>query len=176
MTLGGVIGGTSGLTVSGAGTTSILTLSGANTFTGGLNISNAELLNTPAASIPASDLIAISNGGVLYSNAVTQAYTNNISLNGSTLRSGGNKTTTFSGAVSLTGADNLSIDGGATLTVSGSIGGAGSLTILGGGTAILTGSNTFGSGTTVTAGTLNINGDAALGAVPLPNHESHLSR
>src|SRR5689334_5659198 len=53
---------------------------------------------------------------------------------------------------------------GFNLTNSGVISGStGALAKLGSGTMTLTGANTYGSGTTLNAGTLNINADAALG-------------
>ncbi len=55
---------------------------------------------------------------------------------------------------------------GKTLTVASAITGSGGLTAGGAGTVILTGTNTYSGGTYVSGGVLNINGDAALGAVP----------
>ncbi len=75
-------------------------------------------------------------------------------------------------AVPVTFFDNVSVsvNSGASLTVSGAVGdgGAGkSLTVSGAGTLILAGSNTYGGGTTLSAGQLNINNASALGTGPL---------
>ena len=71
----------------------------------------------------------------------------------------------------MTSSDSYSIGGAGNLTLSGSISlmsgisGAG-ITKSGSGTLSLAGSSSYDAGTTIQAGTLNINADAALGAVP----------
>ncbi len=55
---------------------------------------------------------------------------------------------------------------GKTLSIGSAITGSGGLTIGGPGTLVLTGSNAYSGGTFLSSGILNINGDAALGAVP----------
>lgn len=55
---------------------------------------------------------------------------------------------------------------GKTLTIGSSITGSGGLTAGGAGTVVLTGTNSYSGGTNLTGGVLNINSDAALGAVP----------
>ncbi|WP_165920122.1 beta strand repeat-containing protein [Chthoniobacter flavus] len=55
---------------------------------------------------------------------------------------------------------------GKTLSIGSAITGSGGLTAGGAGTAVLTGVNSYSGGTNLSGGVLNINGDAALGAVP----------
>ncbi len=55
---------------------------------------------------------------------------------------------------------------GKTLTIGSTITGSGGLTAGGAGTVVLTGSNSYTGGTNLSGGVLNINSDAALGAVP----------
>jgi autotransporter-associated beta strand protein len=85
---------------------------------------------------------------------------------------------TGSGNVALTGynevgaavgTDSLSLivgNNNSSTTYTGIMSGLGSLVKTGSGTFTLTGSNSYASGTTVNGGVLNINADAALGAVP----------
>ena len=75
------------------------------------------------------------------------------------------------------GADSIALSVGsnnATTTYSGVMSGGGSLTKTGSGTFTLTGANTYVGGTTIDGGVLNINADAALGAVRLTGDERHL--
>ena len=53
-----------------------------------------------------------------------------------------------------------------TFTVPGFVSGAGTLVVAGSGTLALTGSNTYSGGTILQQGSLSVNSDAALGAVP----------
>lgn len=55
---------------------------------------------------------------------------------------------------------------GRTLSIGSAITGSGGLTMGGAGTTVLTGTNAYTGGTFLSGGVLNINGDAALGAVP----------
>jgi fibronectin-binding autotransporter adhesin len=175
--LGGILSGTNGLTLAGPGT---MTLTGANTFTGGLNITAGGIVaGTPQASIPSGNLISLTTGGEFYANTA-HAFTNNFSINTGILRAGGATTNTFSGAVNLAGPVTVNTDGGATTVLSGVVSGAGAITATtngatGTGITTLSGTNTFGGGVTILGSataaststtTLNINGDAALGAVP----------
>jgi autotransporter-associated beta strand protein len=123
-----------------------LTLAGANTHSGGTNIG-------------AGFVRVLNNSGALGTGTVT--FTGNSTL------------AAASGSAALNLANNVaintgvagSLDGGyADLTMSGVISGDGSVTKASIGTVFLTGTNTYTGGTTVNAGTLNINADAALGA------------
>ena len=63
--------------------------------------------------------------------------------------------------------NHLTIDtNGYRVTIAGAVSGDGSLTQTGSGTLVLTAANTYGGGTTIGEGTLEISDDSALGAVP----------
>ncbi|QKC95896.1 autotransporter outer membrane beta-barrel domain-containing protein [Mesorhizobium sp. NZP2298] len=127
-TIASVLTGASSLTKTDAGT---LVLSGANTYTGGTNVSGGVL------SVAADNNLGDAAGG--------------LTLSSGTLRN----TAAFSSARGVT----LSAAGGtfdtvADLTLSGAISGAGSLAKTGSGTLTLTGANSYGGNTLVDAGTL----------------------
>ena len=64
-------------------------------------------------------------------------------------------------------AADIGVDGTGTTTVSGLVSGSGALVKVGTGTLVLSdASNTYGGGTTISAGTLSITSDGDLGAVP----------
>jgi len=73
---------------------------------------------------------------------------------------------TLANAIDLASAQTWSVGSGRTLTSSGIISGAFELSKTGAGTLVLNGANTYSGGTVLSGGTLNFNGDAALGAVP----------
>ncbi len=152
LTISGSIGdGGSGFALATAGS---ITLSGSNSYGGGTTINSGTLnINSDAAlgAVPASPVTNLT-----------------FAANG-TLRAGG--------TVNLVSNRNIAIASGATATfdtnsnsmsIAGVISGGNSTTSLvkiGAGTLSLTGSNSY-IGTTVSAGTLRINADAALGSVP----------
>jgi autotransporter-associated beta strand protein len=151
-----------GLTKSGAGT---LTLSGANTFGGGLILS-AGTLNLNSATAPGSGTITISGGTLDNTSgfAVTLSNNNTQSWNGDFTFTGTNTLSLGSGAVALGASCTVTVSGG-TLGVGGIISGSGySLTKAGAGTLTLRGANTYTGGTTLSAGTLNINSASAIGS------------
>jgi autotransporter-associated beta strand protein len=136
----GVGGGTGGgLTMSGS---KILTLSSVtNTYSGGTTI-NAGTINVSA-------------------DASLGQLGQTITIGAGTLQAGA----TFSSPRPITLSGAASIDSqGNTLTLSGIISGAGSLTKVGTGTLILSGVNSYGGGTTITAGTISAAADSAFGA------------
>jgi autotransporter-associated beta strand protein len=168
LTISAGIAGTQGLAFTGV-TGSQLTLSGGalNTLTGGLTITGGVLRDTLPASIPASNLITINGGGAMYTTTGgTLTIPNSFVLNSGTLHVGGSSIKTYSGGINLTGAGTILNDGGSTSILSGVISGGGGLTT-NGATTQITGINTYSGGTTLASGTLNINSDAALGAVPV---------
>lgn len=149
-TFSGVISGTgNGITKTGSGT---FTLSGSNTYTGSTTVSAGTLGLSGGAAISDVSAVTVSSGATVSLNASetlgSLAGAGNVSLNGFTLSSGGNNTsTTFSGA--LGGSGGFTKTGSGTLTLSGSNSGTftGDITISGGGTLSVASDDNLGSGT-----------------------------
>lgn len=139
LTLNGIVTGSSGLIMQGAGR---LVLAGANTYAG------PTLVN--------SGTLSISSGVNLGDQS------NPLVLNNGTLQT--TASMTMDNAVTLGGSASFSPDAGTTLTLTSAIGGAGGLTMAGVGTLALTGANTYGGGTILSSGTLSISSDNNLGA------------
>ncbi len=189
----GVFGnGSGGISYSGTG---ILTLNQANTYTGLTTISTGTLkLGSAAALGTVAGATTITSGAVLDLNGTNYSNAEPLTINGTGISGGGaviNSSATgatFAGLITLgstssivgeTGIINISNAGtitGATLglTLGGAAGGtlvsilgttSGALTKVDAGTWTLSGANTFTGGTTLTAGTLNINNASALGTV-----------
>lgn len=142
-TMSGQLSGANGsLLKVGAGT---LTLSGSNTYTGLTQIDGGVLEVIGGNAITDSGLVSVSAGG--------------------TFRVAGSETIgslTGAGALDLA-AGVLTTGGGASSTFSGTSSGAGGLTKVGGSTFAVTGSQGYSGLTTVSAGTLNVNGSLAGG-------------
>jgi fibronectin-binding autotransporter adhesin len=126
-------------------TTGTVTLSGANTFTGGVNITAGTL--------------------VVSSDANLGDAANNVTVAAATLASTGSFSTSRNVTLG-TGVDTISVSTAAnTLTIAGTVSGAGALSKAGPGTLVLSSvNNSYSGGTTVNAGTLSISSDANLGA------------
>jgi len=153
LTLGGVLAGTGTLTKTGTGT---LVLAGANTYTGATTVSGGTLALGTANAIGASSAVTVAASATLDLEAFSDAIGSlagagtltSTTAGTATLTAGGNNTsTTFSGLV----ADGL---------------GQVALAKAGTGTLVLSGANTYTGTTTVSAGTLSIAADAALGTAP----------
>jgi len=139
-TYAGVIQGTGGLTI--AGGTQVLT--GANTYSGGTVISGATLnVNADAA-------LGATSGSV--------------TLNGGTFQLGASLNTDAARKFVLNTTANTIYTNGFNGTIGGQVTGTGGFTKVGTGTLALSGTNTYSGGTVISAGTLNVNADAALGA------------
>ena len=139
----GVISDVGGsLTKVGTGT---LTLTGMNTYTGGTNL----------------------DGGILAVNSDLNLGTGPLSFNGGTLEAlGSGGGITSSKPVSLAaGGGTFLADAGTASTLSGAITGVGAWTKAGPGTLTLTGTNTYGGGTIVSAGTLQLGAGGTTGSI-----------
>ncbi|MBL7859819.1 MAG: autotransporter-associated beta strand repeat-containing protein, partial [Cyclobacteriaceae bacterium] len=162
LTVGGVIGGAFRLTKAGAGE---LALNGANTYSGTtlnagiLSINNTNALgNVGSAFIINGGSIDNTTGGTVTTASYPQNWNGDFTFIGTqSLRLG-------AGNVTL-GGNRLVTTNANTLTVGGVIAGGFSLAKAGAGALSLSGANTFSGGTTLNAGTLNINDASALGAV-----------
>ncbi len=140
-------------------------LSGNNTYSGGTAL-NAGTLKINSATALGTGLFTI-NGGKIDNSSIggdiTLANNNPVTFNGDFEFIGTNNLNLGTGATTLTAPTTMTVDA-KTLTIGGSIGGGGNLlTKAGAGTLTLTGNNTYIGGTTLNAGTLNINSATALG-------------
>ncbi|WP_231740094.1 Ig-like domain-containing protein [Ectopseudomonas composti] len=132
-TLSGVISGNNNLTKAGS---AVLTLTGNNTYSGSTSVSAGTLSVASDANLGAGSL--------------------NLA-NGTTLQITGN--TTIDNALALTGL--VTVNAGAAATLSGTISGTGSLTKTGASNLTLSGSNTNTGTTSVSAGTLVVDGSTS---------------
>ncbi len=149
---GGSIAGGTGLTIDGAGGTTIF--QNANTYTGGTFVTAGTLTIANSAGLPSDAPVTMSSGGTL-----------NLGDNSSTISalsgSGGTVNLGVNSATTLT----LEPTSGTATVFGGAITGAGSLALVassGSVTEQLTGSNSYGGSTTITTGTLQLGASGAL--------------
>lgn len=137
--LTGAVSGAGALVKSGAGT---MVLSGNNSHGGGTTIASGTLQIDRDANLGATA------GGLAFGDGTLAA------------------TATFDIArtVALAQSGRFDVTTGATLGLTGAVSGAGALAKSGGGTLVLSGNNSYGGGTTIAAGTLQVASDANLGA------------
>jgi fibronectin-binding autotransporter adhesin len=165
-TVSGVISdGGNGYSLTKQGNGSIA-LSNSNTFTGGTTLSAGTLaINNPAAigtgtfTINGGTIDNTSGAAVTLSNNNAQTWAGNFTFTGSNALNLGTGPVTLGASRTVTGSAS-------TLTVGGAIGDGGSgyaVTKAGAGALALAGANTFGGGTTLSAGTLDINSATAIG-------------
>jgi autotransporter-associated beta strand protein len=133
-------GANGALTIAKTGT-GTFTIAGANSYTGGttvasgvLDIQNANAVGTGAVALFGGATMVLDGNGLNLKNSVV-----------------------LSSATDPT----VTVNSGNTDTMSGVISGPGALTINGGGTLILTNNNTYTGATSLTAGTLTVNGSIA---------------
>jgi autotransporter-associated beta strand protein len=149
-----VISGSGSLTKAGAG---ILAIAGTGTYTGPTFVTDGELrIRTTANRLPVTTAVTVTTPGILNLNGINQQIgslsgNGSIGLGNAVLTVGDATDTAFSGDI-----QNVRNAGGAAAT------GNGKLTKIGGGILTLTGnSNTYTGATTITAGTLMVNGSIA---------------
>jgi fibronectin-binding autotransporter adhesin len=160
------------LTKSGTGYVFLVDLSYTNLSAVTINNGNLCLQGTTiAGSSSTLAPITVNSGGTLSVWGIGAPVANSIALNGGNMGtvSADAGAATFSGAISLASAGGTLTNAAtsSTLTVSGQIIGTGLLTKNGSGTVILTNTNnTWGGGTTINDGTLQIGNGGANGSLP----------
>lgn len=137
-TVGGIVSGAGKLVAGGAGT---LTLSGVNTYSGGTDFNAGTVVSTGTTGLGSGALTF--GGGNLSVTTANQAYSQVVTLNAT---------------------PTIDVGAGVTLSLTGVIGGAGGLTKSGNGTLVLNNANTYSGVTQITAGTVNIQNNTALGS------------
>jgi outer membrane autotransporter protein len=142
VTWSGAIGGAGMLVVDGGGT---VNLSGTNTYAGGTKVTSSTLLFTSDANLGAAATGITLNGGTI---GTTKDAAAALSINRSLTLSGGSGISVYNNP----------------LVWSGDISGSGQLMKIGAGVLQLTGTNTYGGGTVVAEGTLQVASDDKLGA------------
>ncbi|MEW6156630.1 MAG: autotransporter-associated beta strand repeat-containing protein, partial [Verrucomicrobiota bacterium] len=155
-TFAGVISGAGAIVKQGSGT---LILSGANTFSGGITLSDGTLESQHATGLGAGN-IALNNGNLIIS-TTSQSSAQTLSVNGNnpgqlTIDSG--VTFTLGDAANdLTGSSNLLVDGGGTLALDYSNNYSGQLTISGSATVRAGAAGAIGTGPMrLNGGTLSV--------------------
>ncbi|MGK9286653.1 autotransporter-associated beta strand repeat-containing protein [Sinorhizobium meliloti] len=141
LTLNGVVGGAGALTKTGAGT---LVLAGTNSYQGGTVINGGTVAVSADANLGNAAGALAFNGGTL------------------------NTTGTFTAARTVTlnaGGGTFDTDNLTRLTLTNTVGGVGALTKAGAGTLVLTGTNSYGGGTTIAGGTLQLGNGGATGSI-----------
>jgi autotransporter-associated beta strand protein len=183
-TYSGAISGSGLLAKLGAGD---MTLTGANTYSGGTQISAGSLIGDTTS---LQGAIAVSGGNLQFNQATSGTFTDVLSGVGNFFKLGagdltltGTNTNAGSWNVSagrligtsqsirgdITNSAAVVFDQTTSGTYSGNMSGAGTLTKLGAGSAILGGSNSYTGATTVSGGSLVINGSLASSAVTVEN-------
>ncbi len=155
------------LTKSTAGTQTLSVVTG--TYTGATQVTGGTLSITTGASLGTAAGQTTANGGTLDLNGVALSSTETINLtgtgNGGAGALTGTGTSSIAGTNTVTLTGNATIGGAGTLTMTAPIGenvGPFNLTKAGAGTLILAGNNTYTGSTTVSAGTLELQGGSAI--------------
>lgn len=158
---GAVTTGSGKLTKSGSGS---LTLTGVNTYTGGTTVS-AGTLRIGNNSAIGTGLLTITGGTIRTDNTTARTLDNAVTLGGNATVGGTGALTFQTGAWTLTGNRTLTVNNTADTRIASVISqdAAGrSLTKAGTGKLILTAANTYSGFTTVSAGTLALEGSGSL--------------
>jgi autotransporter-associated beta strand protein len=164
-TVNGVVSGNYSLTKAGSGT---FTLGGTNTFTGGMRLIAGQLNINNSRGLGATNGTFTIDGGTIantvVSNAITTANYPQAWNGDFTFGNANSDLNLGTGAVTLDGNRQVTVSDHQ-LTVGGVIGGNYSLTKAGNGTLTFAGQNTYTGDTTLSAGVLNVNSNAALAGV-----------
>ncbi len=146
----GNIGGSGALTKTGTG---ILVLTGTNTYMGGTHF------NAGTVQITTDENLGNSSGALNFNDGTLELAAS-VTLSSS-------RTVTLSG-----GGGTIQVDPTFTGSYSGNIGGSGALTKTGTGILVLTGTNTYGGGTTISSGVLEIGSMNGLSSGPVTDDAS----
>ena len=146
----GINSGTGGLIQSGAGVT---TLSGSNAYTGTTTVNAGTLTYGAPAGIPGASVVSVASGATLNVNGLSVTRTADSIISG-TLALGTNGSVTLSGGshsiAAITGSGTITVNSGASLTLTSNISNAGLTIVLAGGTLFIPG------GTSSNLGTLSV--------------------
>lgn len=158
------IAGSTGVTMSGAGT---LTLSGTNTYTGGTTVGNGTVVLASGGSLSSSNTLTLgnsSNSGIFQLGDGTGAA--NTTVTSLTTSGSGTANAVVGGNSSVS---TLTVNNSSAVSYSGLLGGAGTnqnnlaLAKNGTGTLTLTGASTYTGGSTLNSGTLAFGNNSAFG-------------
>ncbi|MBZ9709428.1 autotransporter-associated beta strand repeat-containing protein [Mesorhizobium sp. ESP7-2] len=141
LALNGIVSGAGTLTKTDAGT---LVLTGANSYQGG------TVINGGTVEVSADANLGDAAGALTFDNGTLHTTGTFTAGRNATLNAGGGTFDT----------DNSTV-----LTLTGAVGGAGALTKDGAGTLVLTADSTYGGGTTISAGTLQLGNGGATGSI-----------
>src|ERR1700694_2178916 len=148
------------------------TVTGANTVSLGANLNFGEIqITNPGGLVTINAGNTLTLSGIAGVGIDMSAATQNLTLNcnitigaAQTWNIGSGRTLTLGGSAAVNnGGFLLTITGAGNTSIGTIISGAGGLTTSGTGTLTLTGANTYSGGTTLSAGTLNVNNAKALG-------------
>ena len=156
LVIGGQILGGAGIQKAGIGN---LALTRSASYTGSTGVSGGILYLGSTNTLPTATAVSLIGGGLQLNPLFTASGVTPGNYNQTIGSLAGSSSTLSLGSATLTvGTDNTSTSYSGTIT-----GGGGSLVKVGTGTLVLGGNNSFGGGLTVTAGTLGVTTDAALG-------------
>jgi len=156
-------GFTTSVTKSGSGTWA---LTGSNTHSGNTTLSAGLLKLGHVSAVGASTFVISGNGSFDNTTGAPLSVTNTFTLSGGSPTYVGSTNMTFSGPITISGANRTITVNANTLTLAGSLGDAGQVrqfTKAGGGRIELFGTNTYSGGTVLNAGTLAINSGSGIG-------------
>jgi autotransporter-associated beta strand protein len=142
----------------------LLVIAGASTYAGSTTLNGGPLQVNNSAALGSGTLTLV--GGSLQAGGGPISLSNAVTLGGNVAIGGANDLT-LTGLATLTGKRSLTISNTGTTTFSGGIGQSGGsfgLNKFGNGVLVLSGNDTYAGGTTLSAGTLQVNNAAALGS------------